>query len=414
MGISFGSRLKHAWNVFRNKDPSIYANAGPSYYYNYNRPRLSGGNERSIVNAIYNRIAVDVSLILFRHVRVDENNAFIEVLNSKLNNCLETEANMDQSGRQFIHDVVLSMLDEGVVAITPIDTTLDPKLNTYEILTMRTGSILDWYAEDVKVRVYNERSAKKEDVLVPKKMVAIVENPFYSVMNERNSIAQRLVRKLNMLDTIDERYGSDRLDLIIQLPYIIKSEARKQQAEARRKDVESQLAGSKYGIAYTDGSEHITQLNRPVENNLMEQVEYLTRMLFSQLGMTQSVLDGTADEKTLNNYFHMTIEPIASAIVDEMQRKFLTKTARTQKQAIMYFRDPFRLIPVSELAELSDKLARNEIMTSNELRQRMGMKPSDDPAADQLRNKNMPIEATGKSADAIDNVETKEEIQNEV
>jgi hypothetical protein len=311
-------------------------------------------------------------------------------MKSRLNTCLTLEANLDQTGRAFIQDVAMSMMDEGVVAIVPVDTTLDPKVTgSYDILTMRTGKILEWFPAHVRVRVYNEKTGQKEEIIVPKSTTAIIENPLYAVMNEPNSTMQRLIRKLNLLDAIDEQSGSGKLDLIIQLPYVIKSEARRQQAESRRKDIENQLAGSKYGIAYTDGTEHITQLNRSVDNNLMKQIEYLTSMLYSQLGITQAIMDGTADEKTMLNYYDRTIEPIVSAIVDEMKRKFLTKTARSQQQSILYFRDPFKLVPVSDLAEIADKMTRNEIMTSNEIRQIVGMKPSDDPKADQLVNSNL-------------------------
>ena len=392
MGISFGSRLKHAWNIFRNKDsPENYNHSfGTSYSYRYDRIRLTRGNERSIVTAIYNRIAIDVASIAINHVRLDEDGFFSEVIESGLNNCLTLEANLDQTGRAFIQDVVMSMLDEGCVAIVPVDTTFNPKITgSYDISTMRTGKILEWYPSHVKVRVYDERCGEKRDIIVPKKIVSIIENPLYAVINEPNSTMQRLIRKLNLLDIIDEQSGSGKLDLIIQLPYIIKSEARRKQAEQRRKDIEDQLSGTKYGIAYTDGTEHITQLNRPVENNLMKQIEFLTSMLYSQLGITQSILDGTADDKTKLNYFNQTIEPIISAIVDEMRRKFLTKTGRSQGQSIEYFRDPFKNVAVNEMPDMADKFTRNEIMTSNEIRQKIGMKPSDDPGADELRNKNV-------------------------
>ena len=392
MGMSLGSRLKHAWNIFRNKDsPENYNHSfGTSYSYRYDRIRLTRGNERSIVTAIYNRIAIDVASIAINHVRLDEDGFFSEVIESGLNNCLALEANLDQTGRAFIQDVVMSMLDEGCVAIVPVDTTFNPKITgAYDISTMRAGKILEWYPSHVKVRVYDERCGEKRDIIVPKKIVSIIENPLYAVINEPNSTMQRLIRKLNLLDIIDEQSGSGKLDLIIQLPYIIKSEARRKQAEQRRKDIEDQLSGTKYGIAYTDGTEHITQLNRPVENNLMKQIEFLTSMLYSQLGITQSILDGTADDKTKLNYFNQTIEPIISAIVDEMRRKFLTKTGRSQGQSIEYFRDPFKNVAVNEMPEMADKFTRNEIMTSNEIRQKMGMKPSDDPGADELRNKNV-------------------------
>lgn len=391
MENSFTSRLKHAWNAFFNKDPTdYYKNVGTSYTYRPDRPRLTRGNERSIVTSVYNRIGLDASSVSIQHVRLDENNRFLSVIDSGLNGCLTVEANLDQTGRAFIQDIVMSMLDEGSVAIVPVDTTFNPEITgSYDILSMRTGQILEWYPSHVKVRVYNEKTGRKEDIVVPKNTVGIVENPLYAVINEPNSTMQRLIRKLNLLDVVDEQSSSGKLDLIIQLPYVIKTEARRQQAENRRKDIENQLAGSKYGIAYTDGTERITQLNRSVENNLMKQIEYLTSMLYSQLGITQSILDGTADDKTMLNYYNRTIEPILSAIVDEMKRKFLTKTARSQLQSISFFRDPFKLVPVNEISEIADKFTRNEIMTSNEIRQIIGMKPSDDPKADELRNKNL-------------------------
>lgn len=389
MGIS--DRLQHAWNAFMNRDPTYnYQDLGNSYSIRPDRPRFTRGNERSIVTSVYNRIALDVSAISIQHVRLDDNDRFKEQMNSGLNSCLTLSANTDQTGRAFIQDAVMSMLDEGCVAIVPIDTTTNPNISdSYDILTMRTAKILDWYPNHVRIRVYNERTGRQEETIVPKKMVAIVENPLYAVINEPNSTMQRLVRKLGLLDVTDEQTASGKLDLIIQLPYIIKTEARRQQAEERRKSIEMQLAGSKYGIAYTDGTERITQLNRSLENNLMKQIEYLTSMLYSQLGITQSILDGTADEKTMLNYYSRTIEPIVSAIVDEMKRKFLTKTARSQHQSIAFFRDPFKLVPVNDIAEIADKFTRNEIMTSNELRQIVGMKPSDDPKADKLINSNL-------------------------
>ena len=390
--MSFVDRLQHAWNVFTNKDEltSGYKNVSMTYSYRPDRPRLTRGNERSIVTSVFNRISTDASSINIRHIKLDENERYIETVNSKLNRCLNLEANIDQTGRAFLQDTIMSMLDEGCVAMVPIETTFNPKVtDSYDILSMRTGKIVQWAPSDVKVNIYNERTGRREDIWVPKKTVSIVENPFYAVMNEPNSTMQRLIRKLNLLDAIDEQSSSGKLDLIIQLPYVIKTEARKQQAENRRKDIEQQLSGSKYGIAYTDGTERITQLNRPVENNLMKQIEYLTTMLYSQLGITQTILDGTADDKTMLNYYNRTIEPILSAIVDEMKRKFLTKTARSQKQSISYFRDPFKLVPVNDLAEIADKFTRNEIMSSNEIRQIVGMKPSSDPKADELRNKNL-------------------------
>ena len=385
------NRFRHGWNAFlNNRDPTIrYHEVGPSYSYRPDRARFTRGNERSIVTSIFNRIALDVASINIQHCRLDDNGRFTETINSKLNNCLNLEANIDQTGRAYIQDIVMSMCDEGCVAMVPVDTTTDPNVtDSYDIETMRTGKILEWYPAHVRVRVYNDRTGQKEDILVPKRTVGIVENPLFAVINEPNSTMQRLVRKLNLLDVIDEQSGSGKLDLIIQLPYIVKTDARRAQAEKRRKDIEDQLKGP-YGIAYTDGTERITQLNRPVENNLMKQIEYLTSMLYSQLGITQSILDGSADEKTMLNYYDRTIEPIISAIVDEMKRKFLTKTARTQGQSITYFRNPFKLVPVNELAETADKFTRNEIMTSNEFRQIIGMKPSNDPKADMLRNSNL-------------------------
>ena len=390
MGMSFGSRLKHAWNAFTGTDYTTYQDVGPGYSSRPDRIRLTRGNERSIITSVYNRIALDVAALNVQHIRLDENGRFLSVIQDGLNTCLTVEANIDQTARAFIQDIVVSMLDEGCVAIVPVDTTYDPSVTgSYDIQTMRVGKILDWYPQHVRVRLYNERTGTKENILVPKSTVAIVENPLYAVVNEPNSTMQRLIRKLNLLDVIDEQSGSGKLDLIIQLPYVIKTEARRQQAENRRKDIEAQLSGTKYGIAYADGTERITQLNRSVNNNLMSQIEYLTSMLYSQLGITQSILDGTADEKTMLNYNNRTIEPIISAIVDEMKRKFLTKTARSQSQSISFFRDPFKLGPVNDIAEIADKFTRNEIMTSNEIRQVIGMKPSDDPRADELRNKNL-------------------------
>lgn len=394
MELTLTSRLKRAWNAFtNNRDPTTFGahhqNVGMGYTYRPDRVKFTRGNERSIVTSVYNRIAMDVAAISIKHCRTDENGRYKEDIKSGLNDCLNVEANIDQSGRSFIQDVVMSMFDEGVVAIVPVDTTYNPTNTTsYDILSMRTGKILEWYPAHVKVRVYNDRTGRKEDITLPKKSVAIVENPLYSVINEPNSTMQRLVRKLNILDAIDEQSGSGKLDLIIQLPYVIKSEARQQQAEKRRKDIEDQLKGP-YGIAYTDGTEKITQLNRPVENNLMKQIEYLTSQLYNQIGMTPSVLDNTADEKAMLNYNNRTVEPIVSAIVDAMTRSFLSKTARTQGQAIRFFRDPFKLMTVSEVAESADSLTRNEIMSSNEFRQVIGLKPSDDPKADELRNSNL-------------------------
>lgn len=387
--MAFFDRLKNAWNTFRNRDPT-YGKYGYSYNYRPDRMRFSGGNERSIVTSVYNRIAMDVSSVGIQHVRMDDNGRFVESINSGLNNCLTTEANIDQTGRAFIQDVVMSMFDEGCIAIVPVDTDHNPDITDgYDILTMRTGKIKEWFPKYVRVEVYNDREGKREEIVVPKTSTSIIENPLYSVMNEHNSTMQRLIRKLNLLDVVDEQSSSGKLDLIIQLPYIIKTEARREQAEKRRKDIEEQLSGGKYGIAYTDGTERITQLNRPVENNLMAQIEYLTSMLYSQLGITQAIMDGSAGDKDMLNYYNRIIEPILSAITDEMKRKFLSKTARSQKQTIMFFRDPFKLVPVSDIAEIADKFTRNEIMSSNEIRQVIGMKPSDDPKADELRNKNL-------------------------
>lgn len=391
MEQTLGSRLRHAWNAFRNRDPTEqFKDIGAGYYYRPDRVRLTRGNERSIVTSIYNRIAIDVASIDIKHCRLDDNERFVSEIDSNLNSCLTLEANIDQTARAFRQDIVMSMFDEGCVAIVPVDTTLDPnKTNSYDILSMRTGKIIEWYPQHVKVRVYNEKTGKKEDITVPKSTVGIIENPLYSIINEPNSTMQRLIRKLSLLDITDEQTASGKLDLIIQLPYVIKTEARRQQAENRRKDIEMQLASSKYGIAYTDGTERITQLNRSVENNLLKQIESLTSTLYSQLGITQAILDGTADEKTMLNYNNRTIKPIVSAIVDEMKRKFLTKTARSQKQTILFFRDPFKLVPVNDFAEIADKFTRNEITTSNEIRQIIGLKPSDDPKADQLINSNI-------------------------
>ena len=396
MEMTVGTRIKHAWNAFLNRDPtntynySNYNNYSGGSYYRPDRVRLTRGNERSIITSIFNRIALDVAAIDIRHCRLDDEDRFAEYIKSSLNDCLSLEANIDQTSRAFIQDIVMSMFDEGCVAIVPVDTSTNPnETNSYDILSMRTGKVVTWYPGHVKVNVYNDRTGRKEDIELPKNKIAIVENPLYAVMNEPNSTLQRLMRKLVLLDSVDEQSSSGKLDLIIQLPYVVKSEARKGQAEQRRKDIENQLNGSKYGIAYTDGTEKITQLNRPVENNLMKQIEYLTSMLYSQLGITQSILDGTADEKTMLNYYTRTIEPIVSAIADEFNRKFLTKTARSQGQSIEFFRDPFKLVPVNQLAEIADKFTRNEILTSNEIRQIVGRKPSSDPKADQLINSNI-------------------------
>lgn len=385
-------RLSHAWNAFTNRDPPSFDRQiiGYSSTYRPDRNLLSKGNERSIVTSVYNRIAIDCSAIAFKHVRLDYNGRYIEDVDSCLNTCLTLEANKDQTSRAFIQDIVMSMFDEGCIAVVPIDTIVDiKKANAYDIETMRVGKITQWYPDYIKVEVYNDIKGLKEEITMPKNKVAIIENPLYAIMNEKNSTLQRLIRKLNILDAIDEQSGSGKLDMIIQLPYLIKTDARRQQAENRRKDIEDQLANSKYGIAYTDGTEKITQLNRPVDNNLMSQIEYLTSMLYSQLGITQEILNGTADEKTMLNYMNRTVEPILSAIADEMKRKFLTKTARSQNQTIMFFNNPFKLVPISSLADIADKFTRNEILSSNEFRQIIGMKPVDNPQADELRNKNI-------------------------
>ena len=408
-------RLQHAWNAFNNKDPTPSTNYNISYggsYINQSRARMSLKNERSIVNSIYNRISTDVAAVDIRHVRLDENGRYLETINDGLNNCLSVEANIDQTGRAFIQDAVMSMFDEGVVALVPVDTTVDPKSsNAYDILSMRTGKIKEWMPKYVRVEVYNENTGRRQEIVLPKKMVSIVENPFYSIMNEPNSTLQRLIRKLNILDAIDEQSGAGKLDLIIQLPYVIKTEARKQQAEMRRKDIEVQLANSKYGIAYTDATERVTQLNRSVDNNLMKQVEYLTETLMSQLGITNEILNGTANEATMLNYNNRVVAVILTALVEAMQRVFLTKTARTQGQSIKYFQDPFKLVPISQIADIADKFTRNEIMSSNEIRALVGMKPSKDPKADELRNKNINQSAESESA-KVDEDSLKENNQN--
>ena len=389
--MKIGDRLAHAWNAFMNRDPTtnnIYS--GSSYFNRPDRTRLRTGTEKSIINAIYNRLSLDTASMDIRHVRLDDNGRYIETIDSYLNECLTLSANTDQTSRMFMQDVAMSLLDEGSVAIVPVDTTFNPNItSSYDILSLRTGKILEWFPQHVKIRVYDENKGVKKDVIIPKKNVALIENPYYSIMNAHNSTLQRLIRKLNILDAIDEQSGSGKLDMIIKLPYAIKGTTRQRQAEERRKKIEDQLTDSKYGIAYIDGTESITQLNRPVENNLMKQIEYLTNLLFSQLGLTQAILDGTADEKTMLNYYNRTIEPILSGITDEMKRKFLTKTARTQGQTIQFFRDPFKLGPVTEIAEIADTLTRNEIASSNEIRQIMGWKPSSDPKADELRNSNI-------------------------
>lgn len=389
--MSLAERLQHGWNAFLGRDGPYYdyRNYGEAYYTKPDRVRFTRGNERSIINAVYNRIAIDAATIDIRHVRTDEDGRYKEEIKSGLDTCLSLSANKDQNGRQFIQDVVMSLLDEGCIAIIPIDTSVNISEGSFDIESMRVGKIVTWYPDNVRVKVYNDRKGHEEEITLPKKSVAIIENPFYSVMNEPSSTASRLIRKLNLLDTIDEQNSSGKLDMIIQLPYIIKTPARRQQAENRRKDIELQLSSSKYGIAYTDGTEKITQLNRSIDNNMISQVEFFTNMLYSQLGITQAILDGTADEKVMQNYYTRTIEPIVAAIADEMKRKFLTKTARTQGQSIMFFRDPFKLMPIADFAELADKLTRNCIATSNEIRQAIGMKPMDDPQADQLINNNL-------------------------
>lgn len=422
MEESIGSRLKHAWNALFSRDPTVYTTQyGPTYSFKPDRKRYTGDNKRTMISAIFTRFAIDASAIDIRHVRLDENDRYKEDIKSGLNNCLTVEANIDQAGRQFRHDIFASLLDEGCIAITPVETTINPKeSNSYEINTMRTGRIIDWRPKHVQVEVYNERTGRREPVLLPKKMVAIVENPFYAVMNERNSTLQRLNRKLALLDAVDEMSSSGKLDLIIQLPYTVKTQLQKDRSEQRRKDIENQLSGSKYGIAYADATEKITQLNRPVENNLMKQIEYLTSMLYSQLGINQSVMDCTADEKTMVNYYNNVIEPLVTAVVDAMKRTFLTKAARTQGQSIMSFRNPFKFITATEFAELSDKLTRNEIGSSNEMRQIIGWKPSSDPRADQLINSNI-SQPDGRAQNQTDapteneeQIKQKEENQNGV
>ena len=408
MEINLMTRLKHSWNAFMNRDPtSDYRNTGPGYSIRPDRPRFTRGNERTIVTAIYNRIALDVASVNINHCRIDSNGRFTEVIDSTLNKCLNLEANIDQTGRAFIQDVVMSMLDEGCVAIIPVDTDLDPsQTESYKILSMRTGKILEWYPSHVKVRVYNEKTGQREDIKLNKSMVAIIENPLYAVINEHNSTMQRLMRKLALLDNMDERISNGKLDMIIQLPYVIKSEARRKEADRRRKELEDQLSGSTYGIGYVDGTEKIVQLNRPLDNNLMKQVEYLTNQLYGQLGITQAILDVTASEEEMLNYYSRTIEPIIAAIVDEMIRKFLTKTARSQLQTIKFFRDPFRLVPLSKMAEIAGTFTQNEIITANEVRQIIGMKPSNDPKADQLVNSN--INQTGPGLNPAQDVSEEE------
>lgn len=410
------SRAKHAWNVFFSRDPTRYISYpdGPSNYSRPDRPRFTRGNERSIVTSVYNRIAMDACTVEIKHCKLDENGRYSDDLESGLNDCLNLSANIDQTGRAMRQDLFQSLLDEGCIAAVPVDTDRDPENGAFTVESIRIGKIVEWKPKDVKVLLYNEEIGEKKEVWVPKSMTAIIENPLYAVMNEPNSTMQRLIRKLNLLDSIDEQSGSGKLDLIIQLPYVIKTETRRQQAENRRKDIEMQLAGSKYGIAYTDGTERITQLNRPVENNLMKQIEYLTETLYSQLGITKSIMDGTADEQTMLNYYSRTIEPLVAAVVDEMKRKFLSKTARTQRQSIMFFRDNFKLVPAGTLAEIGDKFTRNEILSSNEVRQIIGFKPSDDPKADKLINSNInqPIETTDAPAEAPKEIKEEGESQN--
>ena len=414
--MGFINRLQHGWNAFRNRDPTeVYRYVQEGYSYRPDRMRFTRGNERSIVNALYTRIAIDCSSIQINHCDLDEDGRFKNIRSSGLNNCLSFEANLDQTGRALIQDIVASMLDEGCIAVVPVDTTFDPrKTDSYDIQSMRVGKITQWYPDRIKVELYNETTGKKESVIVPKRSTAIIENPLYSIINEPNSTMQRLIRKLNLLDVTDEHTASGKLDLIIGLPYQIRTEGRRKQANERMKDIEMQLSGSKYGIAYTDGTEHITQLNRPVENNLMKQIEYLTSMLYSQLGITASILDGTADEQTMLNYYSRTIEPIISAIVCEMERKFLTKTARTKGQAILFFRDVFKLVPVNSIADIADKFTRNEILSSNEIRQIIGRKPSSDPKADQLINSNLnqPEEKIYNNNTPTQNLEEEDENQN--
>lgn len=416
MEMNIGSRLKHAWNAFLNRDPPGSRYYGGGYSYRPDRMRFSRGSERTIINAIYNRIALDAASITINHVKLDENNRFDSIIDSGLNYCLNTEANADQTGRGLIQDIVMTFLEEGVAAVVPEKTNFDPRYsNSYEIYSMRVGVPVEWYPNHVRVRMFNELTGQKEEIIFPKKMVALIENPFYAVMNAPNSTMQQLVRKLALLDVVDEQAGSGKLDMIIQLPYVIKSQARRDQAEQRRAEIEKQLSGSKYGIAYTDGTERIVQLNRSLENNILKSIEYLTNMVYSQLGVTQEILNGTADEKTMNNYMNRIIEPVISAIADEFKRKFLTKTARTQGQSIMFFRDPFRLAPVSMIAEMADKFTRNEIMTPNEIRQVIGMKPSKDPKSDQLVNRNiasadegMPVQGKENDADEQANANQQE------
>lgn len=408
--MSLRNRIQNAWNAFTSRDPTAWIpkDIGPGYMDRPDRPMLKFANGRTIVNAIYNRIAVDVAATRIVHAQTDDNDRFVSTKDTPLNNCLTIEANIDQTGRQFIQDVCMSMFDEGVVAIVPVDTSVDPdKSESYgrDIETMRVGQIIDWYPRHVKAKVYNDKTGLKEDLILTKETICIIENPLYAIMNSPNSTLKRLIAKLALLDKFDERSGSGKLDMIIQLPYVVKTELKKKQAEERRNAIESQLANSKYGIAYTDGTEKIIQLNRPLENNLQSQIEYLTKQLYGQLGITQEIMEGTADEKTMLNYYNRTIEPILAAICDEMKRKFLSKTARSQRETILFFRDPFRLVPINDIAEIGDKFTRNEIMTSNEMRQVIGMKPSDNPNADDLRNRNIIATEYGNVYDGNPNVE---------
>lgn len=397
----FGARLKHAWNAFTNPEEPSYPSVGTAYSLKPDRLRSYISNERSIITAIYNRISVDSASVAIRHVRLDDNGRFLEDIDSGLNQCFTIEANLDQGARAFRQDIIMTVLEEGVAAIVPVDTTINPAVSgSFDIKTMRVGTILQWHPKHVRVSLYNEQTGLREELVLDKRLVAIVENPLYSVMNEPNSTLQRLLRKLTLLDSVDEASSSGKLDLIIQLPYVVKSEALKQKAEQRRKDIEFQLKGSQYGIAYTDGTEKITQLNRPAENNLMAQVEYLTNLLFGQLGLTPEIMNGTADEQAMLNYTHRTIEPILTSITEAVKRSFLTKTAIAQKQSIEFFRDPFKLVPINNIAEIADKFTRNEIMSSNEIRGVIGQRPSSDPKADQLINSNMPqSEAAVSTAD---------------
>lgn len=407
MGIK--NRIKNAWDAFTSRDPTwIPSNYGPADYDRPDRPVLKRGNDRTIVNSIYNRMAVDVAATRIVHAKIDENDRFIETVDSNLNECLTVEANIDQTGRQFIQDICMSMFDEGYIAIVPVVTTINPdKSESFgrDIDVMRRGQILEWHPKHIKVRVYNQNTGKKEDLILSKETVAIVENPLYAIMNSPNSTLQRLIHKLALLDKMDNDTASDKLNLIIQLPYVVKTKLRKEQATERVEAIENQLAKGKHGIAYADATEKITQLNRPIENNLLSQIEYLTKQLYGQLGITQEIMEGTADEKTMLNYYNRTIEPILAALTDEMKRKFLSKTARTQKQTILFFRDPFRLVPINDIAEIADKFTRNEIMTANEIRQVVGMRPSNNPNADDLRNRNIIATEYGNVYDGNPNVE---------